>query len=1020
MQHDLSFYESDALLYRLHEGLENSEKSVVFVVGAPLTAPREDQIGVADVSAVVELIRSSFAGKRGQLEKLDGRLASASNRYQEAFDFLSPRGGRDASNRVVKKAVARALRPAGAEPWSEAICRLPEDQLQALDNDPKAWQLSPAARALGGLIAKYPDRFGEVLITSNFDPLVEIAIKDAGGQAWRTSLSVDGSINQSTAAGCQVIHIHGYWHGTDTLHTNQQLIRSRPTLQNDLLVRLKDHIVVVMAYGGWPDIFTSALGGVLANDNLFPEILWALHGDSPQLSEYLVAQLRRGIERDRVTFYKGVDCHQFLPELLALWDGVEYQPAAEVTQSFGEGEVISPAVKPSKKSRSQLFRLAPLECDRPPNVEIWVGRESELRALEASKAKVVIICGMGGEGKSALASHYISTLGEREGGYRFWDWRDCKEQSDRIRTQIIEIIVRFSDGRIVSDDLVEASDDELAEILIDQTRNAHAILVLDNVDSYVDLENGVFTGAIDILVQRLAAENSTSRLVLTCRPDVQYSASSAITFSMKGVSCEEAIELFEKRAPGHSIPEADIRDAHGATKGHAFWLDLLAVQVNKVPGTTLRKLLDDMRRGREEVPDVLSSIWDKLPMREQTLLRFMAEAVRPETEIQIQRFAASKLTYKNFTRALRSLISLNLIVVKPEIDAPDLYDLHPLVRQFVRTRYERSERAGIITVVIGQYKAIIGAIESMLGVNLPFAMLERWSQKAELEVSAGMYEDAFETLVEVENALIGGGHVQEYVRVGRLLFESIEWETAATKYKQFDKVVGMMIAAFDQLDDHPAADSLMARYETTIPQKTARFIKFCDVKSYSHWLRGEFDLAIDWAKRGVTLKADSHVDTNFDCQHTLALAERDAGRPAEALEYFRKDWTVDQVVAKTKGVPDDGPMYGNVGRCLQLLDRDDEALRCYRKSAQLLESDASFHSKSNRAYGRQWIGQVLARKGDLMTAEAFFMDAIRTLGSSAPIRVRKVYSELEAMRDTSAPLMTETRSSQIVREWIKD
>lgn len=381
---------------------------------------------------------------------------------------------------------------------------------------------------------------------------------------------------------------------------------------------------------------------------------------------------------------------------------------------------------------------------------------------------------------------------------------------------------------------------------------------------------------------------------------------------------------------------------------------------------------------------------------------------------------ASKVNYKNFTRALRSLISLNLIVVKPEVDAPDLYDLHPLVRQFVRTRFERSERADFITVVIGQYKAIIGAISSMLGINLSFALLERWSQKAELEVSAGMYDDAFETMVEIEHAFIGGGHVQEFVRVGRLLFESIDWETAATKYKHFDRVVGTMVSAFDGLGDRDLADSLLARYEVTIPQKTARYIKFCDVKSYSYWLRGEFEPAIEWAKRGVSLKKDSHVDTNFDCQHTLALAERDAGHPAAALEFFRKDWTVEQIVTEAEGVPEDGPMYGNVGRCLQFLGRSDEALLCYKKSLKILESDASLHSKSNRAYGRQWIGQVIAEVGDKVMAEAFFMDAIRILGSSAPLRVREIYSEVEKVRDKFSPLLSEAKSSQLVGEWMAE
>ncbi|MEP6869653.1 MAG: hypothetical protein ABJA20_14175 [Novosphingobium sp.] len=215
------------------------------------------------------------------------------------------------------------------------------------------------------------------------------------------------------------------------------------------------------------------------------------------------------------------------------------------------------------------------------------------------------------------------------------------------------------------------------------------MIVFDNVDSYVDLENRSFTGMIDSLVQKFSTSDSSSRIILTCRPDVQYASSSIITFPMKGISAKEASELFSRRAPNVHIEEADIIEAHSLTNGHAFWLDLLAVQLSNVPGSALRKMLDDMRRGREGGPDVLSSIWDTLPGRERTLLRLMAEAVRPETEQQIARFASSQLTQKNFQRALKSLKSLNLIVVKPEVDAPDLYDLHPLVRQFVKTTFSK-------------------------------------------------------------------------------------------------------------------------------------------------------------------------------------------------------------------------------------------------------------------------------------------------------------------------------------------
>lgn len=1013
---DISFYEKDALLYRLLEGLENSDKDVVFVVGAPLTAPYSDFPGVADVSGVVDLIRGEFSGKNAQLEKLDTALAGSPNAYQTAFDFLSPRAGQDAANRVIKRAVAQALVANTSGNWNESINKLSEEDLRNLDANPSSWHLTPAVAALGSLIAKFPNRFGQILLTSNFDPLVEIAINQSGGNAWRTSLSVDGSINQSTASGCHVIHIHGFWHGSDTLHTNRQLLRNRPTLKNDLLLLLQNKIVVVIAYGGWPDIFTGALGGVVSNDNLFPEILWTFFGESPSINEHLYKVLQPGIDRNRVTFYKGINCHEFFPELLNLWSG----DSADEVSDFGPASSIAGNEAPHAHDRAKLFRLAPLECDRPPNVEVWVGRENELRALETSSAKVVIFCGIGGEGKSALAAHYIANLKDREGRYRLWDWRDCKEQGDRIRTQIIEIIARFSNCAITAEHLTDAKDAEIVEILIEQTKDANAVLVFDNVDSYVDLENQTFTGMLDQLVQRLAACDSSSRIVLTCRPDVQYPASSVITFSMKGISEEEAVELFAKRTAIGAVPENDIREAHALTKGHAFWLDLLAVQVTKVPGTTLRKLLNDMRRGREDVPDVLSSIWDKLALREQTLLRFMAEAVRPETEKTIERFASSQLTYKNFSRALKSLISLNLIVVKPEVDAPDLYDLHPLVRQFVRTTFEPAERTSFIRVVLNQYEVIIGAFGNMLGIHMPFPMLERWSQKAELEVSAGLYEEAFETLVKVEDALIGGGHVQEYVRVGRLLFEEIDWESAATQYKRFDKVVGIMVRAFEQLGDTTSADALIQRYEGTIPQKTARYISYCDVKAYSCWLRGEFREAVEWASQGVSLKNETNVDTNFDCSHTLALAQRDFGQPSVAIEYFRKGFPISDIISSNANVPADGPMFGNVGRCLQFMGQLDDALACYTRSMKLLEHGSSSDCRSNRAYARSWVGEILATKGEKRKAIAFFSDAIRILGKAAPIRVRNLYSEIDKLKGTEIIDVSDDQANRIVTGWMRN
>jgi tetratricopeptide (TPR) repeat protein len=1010
----MSFHDRDALLYRLSEGLEESTKSVVFVVGAPASASYNEVRGVADVDEVVELIRERFVRKGSQLASLDQRLATSENRYQTAFDFLTGREGQNAANAIVKRAVAQALKDDQKASWADRIGELGTEELNALDSSPDLWNIPPAIDAISGLIARYPDRFGKLVITSNFDPLIEIGVSKHGGRAWRTDLATDGSLFQSKAGGCQVAHIHGYWHSTDTLHDSHQLLSSRPNLTNSLLNIIKDSIVVVTAYGGWPDIFTSAIRGVVANSDLMPEVIWTFFDEAPKINDYLSNTIEPGLARNRISGYAGIDCQTFFPDLLAAWDSqsaIKHVPKLQLGVASEEARLES--------ARTKLFKLSDLECDRPPNVEVWVGREAEMRALETSAARVAIICGLGGEGKSVLASEYIGHLDEIEGGYRQWDWRDCKEQSDRIRTQVVEVIVRFSAGGIGAEDLISTEDSELVEILIDHVADAGAILVFDNVDSYVDLEHGVFIGLLDTLVQAMATAASTSRLLITCRPDVQYTSTSIITLNLGGISEGEAIELFEHRNPETPIPEEDVREAWAMTNGHAFWLDLLAVQVNKVPGTTLRKQLSDMRRGSDNVPDVLSSIWERLAERERTLLRLMAEAVRPETEQVIERFASTQLGYNKFNRAFKSLRSLNLIVVKQISDAPDLFDLHPLVRQFVRTNFSVSQRANYIKVVLNQYKAIIGNFSSLLGIHMPFAMLGRWSQKVELEVSAGLFEMAFETLSDAEDALIGGGHAQEYVRVARFLFEAIDWETAATKYKQFDKTVGIMIGTLDLLGEVESANAILRHYEATIPQKTARYIHYCDVKAYSHWQRGEFEEAVDWASQGVRLKKETNVDTNFDCDHTLALAQRDAGDVALAMESFLKGSELSELFNGSDQKDFDGPLYGNVGRCLQKLDRTEEALRCFKKSFKILERDSSLHSKSNRAYARKWVAEAMRDMGDAERAEAFLLDAIRLLGVSAPIRVRELTSELAALKGMDSKVMSDGQVTRVVNQWVQ-
>lgn len=1006
---DNLFFNEDALFERLTNGANASGRQVVFVVGAPLTAPHGDeQRGVADVSQVADLIRGHFLGDQRQLTEFDRQVREADNRYQAAFRFLQGRRGQDIANQVIRQAVLRAYKGSNTTTDVTSLASMSEDDLHKLDENLDSWVLSPGAQALGEILSFQGAPFGRLVVTSNFDPLIGVAIKKAGGEAWRTAIHSDGDFSQSHATGCQIVHIHGYWYGTDTLHTGNQLIQKRPFLRNSLLTYLRDKTVVVMAYGGWEDIFTASIANIVENSSTFPEILWAFHSAAPVVAPHLRTILEPGVNRNRVTFYSSIDCHTFLPRLVDFW------------RAGTSTKTAQPTTLESKPISKPRFTLKGLECDRPPSVEAWVGREPELRALETTSAKVISICGIGGQGKSTLAAKYLLSVTDGDTDFQQWDWRDCKEEGDRIRTQIIAAIERMLLEKSIETSLDAVNDSDLVDIFIATSLSRNIVFVFDNVDHYIDLEKSVFIGILDTLVRRFNSSESKSRIIITCRPHVNYDLASAITLSIKGLSLEEAFELFEQRTGSNQTPKPDIEAAHDMTAGHAFWLDLLAVQVARVPGVTLRNLIEDVRRGRGGAPDVLSSIWKTLAERERVVLRVMAEAKRPETEEMIEKFISAELNYKNFKRAMKALIALNLIVVKPEKNAADLYDLHPLVRQFVKKEFERPERVGFIKTVINQYVIIIRGIESMLGVYLPLPLLERWSQKAELEIEAGLHADAFETLDSAIDALVGGGHSEEYVRVARKLLEAIDWTVAPSTIKNFDNVLSALVMCLDQLEENTDADEIISRYEQTMTSKTARYIKYCDVRAYSFWQRREFTEAIEWAERGQDLKKRSDVDTIYDCSHTLALARRDGGDPEKALEYFIKSYELKDLIDPKSNVADAEPTtLGNVGRCLQLLGRLEEALVCYRKSAKILENDDSRHRLSNQTYARQWIADALYALNSTKMSYCFYEAAEEIAGSFAPGRQRTISQEKEArIPKGTLPTISRAEAKRLVEAWV--
>lgn len=399
-------------------------KPASFLVGAPFSWDQGQ--GVPNVDGFIDVIRDRVSRSGPQfLDALDKALASAGGpeRYQTAMAFVYDQLDADAAADVVRTAVLRARTPAAPV----------LDPATDFDGLPDDWHISRAQRGLAHLMKLSPERFPGPIFTTNFDPLISLALRERGFRPHPTGIPLDGSINGPVSMAqdeINVFHLHGYWRDSPTLHRPQQLIAARPHLQNSLEHRLNNTHLVVMAYSGWDDIFTTAIANCLASGTFKGTVTWCFYGDTPAVireeNEALFEKFKSGIQQGRISFFCGINCHTFFDDLIG-YLGLTPNERAAIDQS--------PLAGWNLVTKEFLGAQTPLSGDEAVryfdgSIPTWrhatspfIPRLSHVPTLlhrinspAAGASRMQLIRAAGGEGKStALLQAAVDTL---DGG----DW----------------------------------------------------------------------------------------------------------------------------------------------------------------------------------------------------------------------------------------------------------------------------------------------------------------------------------------------------------------------------------------------------------------------------------------------------------------------------------------------------------------------------------------------------------------------------------------------------------------------
>lgn len=230
------------------------------------------------------------------------------------------------------------------------------------------------------------------------------------------------------------------------------------------------------------------------------------------------------------------------------------------------------------------------------------------------------------------------------------------------------------------------------------------------------------------------------------------------------------------------------------------------------------------------------------------------------------------------------------------------------------------------------------------------------------------------------------------------------------------------VKTLSHLGEVKELDALLDQYEQTVPDRDVRYIRYCELRSYTLWFRSEFKEAIEWGRIGQKLFESSGADSKFtsNIMHTLALAQRDAGQPELALRTFLDGRQLSDVIDPEELDERRAEHhYGNIGRCLQFMGQVESALICYQKSALLLERSPTTENVLNKAYARTWIGEVLTGRDELGLAHAFLQSGYRLweqVGPPKAVAVSRLMKEIETR--ASRPIHAQGDVEKVCLDWI--
>ncbi len=208
----------------------------------------------------------------------------------------------------------------------------------------------------------------------------------------------------------------------------------------------------------------------------------------------------------------------------------------------------------------------------PPNPRTWVGREEEIRKIQAWLSNTAVntigIQGLGGTGKSALAAYLYKKISKFAARF----WTDLSQKPDFV--VFAEKTITALGGQVTqSGDITQLIND-----LLNCLHQRRCLLVVDNLETLLDESRQWQDSAYEQFFRRWVKQGSTSTLLLTTQEkpillDTLFEPA-CCWYSLEGLNISDGAALLHEQGIQGTIKE--LEEFADYVDGHPLTLELVA------------------------------------------------------------------------------------------------------------------------------------------------------------------------------------------------------------------------------------------------------------------------------------------------------------------------------------------------------------------------------------------------------------------------------------------------------------